>query len=155
MLDLSMVNHALGSLTAVKTLLEGAVAANKQRTVQEVRAELIERIIAAQDSIVTVKEECSSLLEKNRELTREIKDLREWEADKENYHLIEISRGSFVYSKKEETGPAEPAHYICCNCYTDQKKSILQRKPASLASRHLSIPNLLQCPRCKSEVISP
>jgi Zn finger protein HypA/HybF involved in hydrogenase expression len=110
-------------------------------------------IIELQEKIVAAREAQATLLERIRELEKEVADFKTWDTEKQKYEMKVLSPEAIVYSLKTQIPGAEPAHYICANCYEDGKKSFLQRKPANrIATEHFGEKDKLICPRCHSSV---
>jgi hypothetical protein len=51
--------------------------------------------------------------------------LKEWEADKSRYRLVNPGATGFVYALKQSHSDTDPPHWICANCYARGSKSFL------------------------------
>jgi hypothetical protein len=105
------------STTAIATLV-GSSKGKAELT------DLRDRLIAAQNGILEIQEQLAALITENDELKQQAVKRKAWETEKSNYQLEQIARGVYAYSRSAQT--SEPAHYLCCRCYDDGKKSILQ-----------------------------
>jgi hypothetical protein len=83
-------------------------------------------VIILQEKILDAQQAQSALIEKARELEKEVTELKAWGAEKEKYELKNVGRGSFAYVRKKDAQPSEPSHWLCAQCYQNSKKSILQ-----------------------------
>jgi hypothetical protein len=83
-------------------------------------------VIDLQQTILAAQQEQSVLIEKVRELEKEVTELKAWGAEKEKYELKNVGRGAFAYVRKKDAQPSEPSHWLCAQCYQNSKKSILQ-----------------------------
>lgn len=120
-----------GAVTALKSAADLAIGLSNIKTVSEVQAKAVELqqiILAAQTSALATQSEQFALLEKLRDLEKEIADVKAWEAEKNKYELKEVIPNVLVYSFKEDSGSSEPPHKLCANCYQDERKSILQQE---------------------------
>jgi Zn finger protein HypA/HybF involved in hydrogenase expression len=106
------------------------------------------KIIDANNAAFAAQDERAALLERIRELEKQVADFKAWETEKQRYELTALSHGAFAYALKKEAARGEPPHWICAACYSKGEKTILQCA---------SNPNLVQvrykCPRCHSEIL--
>lgn len=106
-------------------------------------------VIELQEQILTAQNEQATLIDKVRDLEKEVAELKAWDAEKQNYELKEIGRGSFACVLKPEAQGAEPVHWLCTQCYDDGKRSILQRIGMAGAGRIVPY----KCNRCQSTLM--
>ena len=85
-------------------------------------------VIDLQKEILTAQSAQFTLLERVRELEKEVDRLKAWDADKERYRLIELRPGVVAYSLKEEMANGEPQHKLCTACYEVGYKSFLKQE---------------------------
>jgi hypothetical protein len=102
-------------------------------------------VIELQEKILSAQSAQSDLVERVRELEKEVAAFETWDADKKRYELKDIGLGSLAYVVKESERGAEPPHQICAACYQHRKVSILQPKSESRDK-------LLICPECKTKI---
>jgi hypothetical protein len=109
------------------------------------------KIIDANNAAFAAQEERTELLEKLRQLAKQVGDLTAWQAEKQRYELLEVSGGAFTYVLKPDRQSGEPIHWLCASCYQNNKKSILQ-----LAERNVmqgGRMNIWKCPTCDASVL--
>ena len=102
--------------------------------------------IAAQGDINTAQADHFTMLHEIDALKKEVAHLKAWDVEKEKYKLHEIAPSVFTYILKEEAHAGEPIHQICPNCYTDGKKSILQKQITGGLAALIEY----NCPKCKT-----
>ncbi len=64
--------------------------------------------------------------EKAMQLEKEIRRLKDFEAESQRYALKEIAPGALAYQLRADRQGEEPVHYLCAACYAQHNKSILQ-----------------------------
>ena len=126
MVDLSAIAAALSSLKAAKDIAESMIGLRDTAAFQGKLIEFQSKIIDANNAAFAAQDERSALLEKIRELEKQVTDFKAWEAEKQRYQMEEVWRGAFTYVVKEEARGAEPIHWICAACYQQGKKTVLQ-----------------------------
>src|SRR6266852_5484956 len=103
--------------------------------------ELQEKILAAQSAQTDLADIVGTL--KSR-----VAELEAWNTDKQRYELKEIQTGVTAYALKDGKEAGEPAHCLCPNCYTNNRKKILQREV-----RSPGMVRMLICHYCGLELI--
>lgn len=87
--------------------------------------------------------------ERTMDLEKEVARLTGFEADRARYALNELAPQAYVWSLRPEHQGEEPLHHLCCRCYAEAKKSILQ------FARQQGGYRVLACPLCQAEVRLP
>ena len=111
--------------------------------------ELQRVILAAHQSALSAQEPQSALLQRIRDLEKQIADFETWEREKPRYQMMDVnpSRGSvIVYALKEEAKGTEPIHLLCAKCFQHRIKSPLQSSPKTDRGQRVHF-----CPECKTE----
>jgi len=153
--DITAINTVLSSLNTLKQMATALIDLRDGRALALKVREFNGVLIDAQTQIFAVNEERSALIERVRDLEKQIADLEHWDAEQQRYELKCIAAGSFAYGVKAAMQGEEPAHHICANCYQHRKKSILQRVPAaSVVSQQLGNPDLYFCPECHIKILA-
>ena len=117
---------ALATLTALGELTKSVVGGKIDSEVKAKASELADSIIGLQNTIFSIQSKNYQLLEENRDLKEQLNGLCGWEKVTDRYELVEVCSGVHLYRLKEMHND-EPAHYLCPNCFSSQKKSILVR----------------------------
>jgi hypothetical protein len=143
-----MVGELFGSLSAFKTMFDMAKAL---RDIHDVTTR-DRAVIELQKEILSAQQQQATLIERVRDLEKEVARFETWETEKKRYELKALARGAYAYSLKAEEQGIEPPHYICTACYENCKKSILQIVPSNSARMALGMGATFRCPLCKSEI---
>jgi hypothetical protein len=118
-----MAVDVISSLGAFKTMLDLAKGLKDSNDATIRNAAVIE----LQGKILAAQAEQSELIERNRELEKELARLKGWDAEKQRYELVQIAPGVVAYAQNASVCDREPFHYLCANCYSAGKKSFLQQ----------------------------
>ncbi|APG11403.1 hypothetical protein BKD09_24010 [Bradyrhizobium japonicum] len=137
--DISAIASAVSAFKAAKDIGESMIGLRDAAAFQSKLMEFQSKILDANNAAFAAQEERSTLLERIRELEKQLASFEKWEVEKENYQLTAIYADTLAYARKPDAAGAVPPHYICANCYEDGKKRILQRADAA----HV------MCPDCK------
>jgi hypothetical protein len=86
------------------------------------------------------------MIQRIRDLEEEVRRVKAWEETKQRYELNQPTAGTFVYALKVQGRSAEPAHWICTNCYENGRRSILQLQSHGYGTDQYS------CPNCKANI---
>ena len=127
MVDIAAVAGVMSSLKATQDIVKAMLGLRDAAMVREKIVELQGAILTAQSDAFEVNAAQTALLERVRELEKQVADLEAWKAEKQRYELKNVALGAFAYALKPEEQGAEPAHWICARCYEHQRRSILQR----------------------------
>ncbi len=106
--------------------------------------DLQRRLIESQESEATAKERA-------RTAEHKCVELEEFAHEAERYSLKELSPGFLVYAMKDGAEETDPPHYLCTNCFSNHKKSIIQRSEISDAMTTFQ-QFMYECPACKTKV---
>ena len=104
-------------------------------------------VIAAQSAMLELQELHSALMTEKDHLKNRVTQLEAWDEEKRSYKLVSLAPGVFAYAYAPETELTHPPHYLCTNCYGDNKKSILSLKSHK--------PPVYRCPGCRTEFPLP
>ncbi len=103
-------------------------------------------VIDLQEKILATQQEQMALIDRIRELEKEVASFETWETEKQKYELKDLGYGSFVLMLKPEARGTEPAHWVCTNCYSKGQISVIvwgAAKPGARPTNH--------CPACGNE----
>lgn len=131
------VMSAVNAIRAATDILKASLDAKTFLAVQGTLIDITTKLAAAQQSGLLLQQQNAVLhaekLQLQDELAaarKEIDRLRAWDEERPNYALQEVAPGAFAYVHKplhEVAGqPAASAHWLCCRCYDERRKSILQ-----------------------------
>ena len=143
-MDITSISAAINSLKAATDIAQGIIKLKSLSDVQTKVIELQNQILTAQSNALNALAEHSALLERIEALQKELARLKAWEQERTNYALKEVAPGNFAYVLKEGTKPEEPQYWLCCQCFDEGYKSIVQ------FTGHESFHKVFLCNRCKS-----
>lgn len=103
-------------------------------------------VIELQEQILSAQQAQSALIERIRDLEKEVAGFAIWETEKKRYKLTDYGGGTFAYELKAEAAEGEPSHRICAACFQKGHKSILQ-----FDFRTSKGQDRYKCPDCKTE----
>jgi hypothetical protein len=151
MVDISSIAAALSSIKAAKDIAQSMIGLRDTAAFQAKLIEFQSKIIDANNAAFAAQEERTELIEKVRQLEKQVADLTAWETEKQRYELIEVSEGAFTYVLKTERRGGEPIHWLCASCYQNNKKSILQLAERNVG--HGGQMHLWKCPSCRASIL--
>src|ERR1700691_2785430 len=101
-----MVGEIFASIGAVKTAFDMAKALQGiHDATQRDRA-----IIDLQRQILSAQEEQFALAARNRELEKEIADLKSWEDEKRRYKMTSLAPNVIAFAERQDVNDRSPAH---------------------------------------------
>src|SRR3972149_10809607 len=118
----ALLSSAKGAYDIAKGV--SSLSADVQRN--ESISKILEALIAIQGEALSVQERYQKVLEEKNELSARLKNFEQWSDIEQLYELKDLGGNVFVYAYKKTESSVEPMHYLCTNCYTAEKKSILQ-----------------------------
>ena len=139
-----MVAEVFAGLNAFKTLFDTA------RSLKDMNDAVVRSaaVIELQEQILSARAQQIELIERVRELEREVAQFKTWETEKRRYKLKDFGENTFAYELKPEAANDEPEHLICPQCYQTGRKSILQ-----FEGRHdLSKLAMYRCYSCRTQL---
>lgn len=129
--DLTAIAAALTSLKAAKDIGEAMVGIRDNATFQTRLVEFQSKLIEANSAALAVQEERSALLDRIRELEKELCELKSLRAEMARYRLEMLPLGKYVRALKPDEVNEDPSHYACDVCFRRDRISILhQDEPA-------------------------
>ena len=146
-----MINELLlasQSVQALGTLLKAANGLANYNEIVAAVSEVNTKLMQANAVALTSQEKQSALTARINELEKEIVRLNDWNAESQNYEIVEFSIGLFAYVAKDNMQSLQSAHKYCANCFGKQKKSLLQQQRIEVGHQ-LS----LVCHGCDTNVV--
>jgi len=147
MADMSMIGGIAASLRLMGDITKLAIEARDFTLMREKVIELQTVIMSAQSGALAAQADQFELLERIRELEKQVAKFEAWEAEKQKYQLTEPRSGTFAYVLKEDAGASEPKHLLCANCFQHGTKSILQQE-----TRYPGMCSVLSCNQCRGDI---
>lgn len=147
-----VIAETAAALTSLKHAMDLAKAMKDLSSAEAFNARALEMqalLGQALGEVVVAREAQSEQLDRIHALEAEVAHLKAWDAEKKNYELKQLWSGAMTYMLKPEARGAEPAHWLCPNCYTQGRKSFFQP-----TDRHKNRNTTFVCSGCKSEITS-
>ena len=153
MVGIAEISAGLGSLKTAKDIVQGINAAASQAAINEIRLNLQGHLLEAQQALFSAQEAHTALTQRISALEEEIVRLKDWSAERERYHLVDVYRGSLTYMPKPGVEGGQPAHWLCANCFDQRRKSYLQFKGQDETPRGgRGMESTYGCDACKSSI---
>ncbi len=140
------ITAALTGIKAAKNLVKSFSSLSSEVEIKSKSSELLNIIVGLQEQILSMQSKHGELLQSKNELEKQLVNIESWEKEKAQYELKEICPGVFVYASKQDNNSTQPSHWLCTNCYNNEKKSILQYDSFVSDGTHYL------CPNCKNEI---
>jgi hypothetical protein len=135
--DMTAIAAALSALKGAKDVAEAMIGLRDTAAFQGKLLEFQSKLIDANNAAFAAQDERSAMLDRIRKLEQEVTNFKAWETRKEKYELKNVAWGAVAYMLKPETRGSEPPHWLCTQCFENQKASIMQPAPR-LAETSLS-----------------
>jgi hypothetical protein len=136
-----MVAEAFAAVSALKAAFDIAKTLKDMNDAVARNAAVIE----LQGQILAAQEAQSTLTERIRELEKEVVGFKAWEAEEQRYELKSLGWGAFAQVLKPEVRGGKPPHWVCTNCYSQRRISIIQNAMIR------GVGMRWHCPACKTE----
>ncbi len=138
------LNTAKELYTGIKTLVDqGELIANRKEALY-----LLDLALQASAEAMELQHSNALLKQEATELNAKFEKLAAWfQSEQPKYQLLALADNALVYTLKPDQQTAQPIHYLCANCFTNQQKSILQ------ADGYVSVERKLSCHICNAYVL--
>lgn len=137
---------ALGGVKGAIDLVRGISATIDAAQIAEIKLGLLDRLGEAQVSLADAREQEQLARERIRALEAENAQLREWDANVEDYELADTGLGALAYIPKGADRSPQSGHWHCPNCFANRKKSMMiPESPGPYG--------FLKCHPCKLEIL--
>ena len=147
-MDPSSITLILGSLKSAVDISKSMLQLKAKTDIQASVIELNSKLIEAQQGMFALNEQYTEALNKIRDLQSEIEKFNKWEEEKVRYTLISPwpRHPVLVYHLRKSHSNGENPHWLCPNCYQNNRKSILNtdKKKGEFVN--------LCCPACKARI---
>ncbi len=134
----------IGYISAASKGIKSIADVATDASVQQKTVDLNNVIIPLQSAIMEMQAEHQDLIDIKNSLEQELMDYKNWDAEKSNYDLTEVSFGVRVYVEKSNEDNICNKLWLCPKCFEENKKSIIQ-----LQKSHPQ-PSEYVCHFCKS-----
>ena len=146
---LSEFSAAIASLKAAMDILKGILSINKDAAIKSKVIELQSLILSHQSELFSVQSKYEEIIKTKNDIEKELMRFKNWEIMASQYDLVKLSTGSIVRSPNKNSGFTENEHWLCANCFENQKKSFLQ--PGRIIGNKQSY----KCNHCGESITAP
>ena len=137
----------LTSLTQLQNIAKALLSLRDFEKLNTTVIELQNAIITAQQQTIAIQGSYTILEAKAHGLEAELVRLKDWSAEKQKYTCREVAKGVFAYVENGDVNDFGHVHKLCCKCFEDGQKSLLQQSNEPQRSIGLN------CQRCKSKLV--
>lgn len=104
-------------------------------------SEVQQKLMVANAAALDGQEKQAALTKRVKELESQLRDVEDWECQRQGYELFELPTKALALRLKPEMANDKPMHYLCTACADKRRKTTFQ-------------PNYryLNCPECKSQI---
>lgn len=141
----SAVASAKSAVDLAKSVKE-MTKSNASPDLTKQSSDLLDATINLKKMVIDLQESMLVLQKENADLKEKIVKAEKLQHDLEKYRLKELAAGVLVYGLYEPEANGDPVHYLCANCFTNGKKSILQLKREAVSG------DIYRCHACDSEI---
>jgi hypothetical protein len=107
---------ALSGLKGAIDLAKTAIDARDDAKAKEAISNMMGLLFEANSSALAMSTEARRISTELDAATRELRDLKHRQTERDQYVLDQIARGRYVYKYVGDSSPT-PAHYLCQNCF--------------------------------------
>lgn len=129
-MPIPQITALLSGVNQVAQLASGVLKLVKDTEAKQKIIELQTAIFDLHDRVRHAQADQDELAKIKDELERKLMAYQQWDSEAARYELKELADGIFVYALKPDHKGSEPAHYLCPHCFSEKKRSILQRPRA-------------------------
>ena len=156
MVDITAISSAIQGFKAAADIAKGMKALETSTEIREKTSELLDAVLDARLKLVEASETQSALLERIKQLEKQIADFEDWGREKERYQLNAVDSGAFAYTYKPGMENGEPPIWLCQTCFEKRHRSPLQFRAQDRgtgASSGRGSQSRWGCNLCKAEVV--
>ena len=149
MIEITDMTSAAQALRAISEIVSGIASSRKSSELRPQIEQLSQLVLTASHFAVASQTNEMELRTLVRKLEKELEELRDFRAEKNNYELQNLGGMALVYALKADISREQQRHWLCCNCWENDKKSLLQGHEFVRGDR------IWKCPACNAEVRIP
>ena len=122
------INAAIQSIKIGVKIAKGFSELKTEYDIKSATTDLLDSIIDVQNNLLSIQSSYADLLNTKIELEKKLTELEEWNKNINDYSLIEVSPGIFVFINEESQKSGNKQPWFCVKCFNDKKLSPLQKK---------------------------
>lgn len=137
------------AIAGVKSVIDliGKLRDGGSKENREVISRLYASVLEMQQELLMAQNREYELLSRCRALEEQIAHAKDWRAENARYVLRSVA-GGVVRQRKADDASGDPPHWLCPNCFEEERKSYLQKDVNIVDGR-----NVWKCPRCSTAVV--
>jgi hypothetical protein len=143
-----MITEAISAIGGIKTAIDMAKGMSTLKSEAEINQAIIDiqrTLLEAQGAAFSDKQTIANLSEEKKALETQLRNIGDWDTEKQRYVLTRSEMGAFTYDLRPELANGEVAHRLCATCFGNGKKSILH------TTANHGGGEIVQCGNCKSK----
>lgn len=107
---LTILKQVSGLVKDVGPLVQNSEAKEKLNEVRE-------QLLSASERVNDLRAINNEIVDRNLELEREIREIKDFLSKRDGYVLHKLGRGAFVYVAENDANPPEHAPWYCQHCF--------------------------------------
>ncbi len=123
-----MITEAMSAIGGIKTAIDMAKGISALKSEAEINQAIIDiqrTLLEAQSAAFSDKEAIAKLSEEKKALETQLRNVEDWDTEKQRYVLTRSEMGAYTYDLKPELSSGEVAHRLCATCFNTGYKSLL------------------------------
>ena len=143
-----MITETISAIGGIKTAIDMAKGISALKSGAEINQAIIDiqrTLLEAQSAAFSDKEAIAKLSEEKKALETQLRNIGDWDTEKQRYVLTRSEMGAFTYDLRPELANGEVAHRLCVTCFESGAKSTLHTIKKSRGGE------LVKCYKCNSE----
>lgn len=141
-MDMTLVAQTASAFSALRTIASGLIELRDFNKLAAVQADMNRELLTAQNGLFDLQAKLLALSDALNAEKAAHAELKARASERERYALHEVEPGRFVYKRRADVEPTEPAHYLCQPCFDKGVKAVLQET-------HDKYRDEIKCPVCK------
>ncbi len=143
-----MITETISAIGGIKTAIDMAKGISALKSGAEINQAIIDiqrTLLEAQSAAFSDKEAIAKLSEEKKALETQLRNIGDWDTEKQRYVLTRSEMGAFTYDLRPEFSSGEVTHRLCATCFESGTKSVLH------TIRKTRGGELVKCYKCNSE----
>ncbi len=126
MMEIAAIATTFQGLTKAYESVKEILQQRDEREAQLVLEPLRSKIFEAQEKTLSLHAAYMTMYNKKVELEDRLKEVEQFELDRQDYRLTQVHNGGVVYAFQPTSHADKDAHWLCPRCFEAHKTSILQ-----------------------------
>jgi hypothetical protein len=148
-MPIAEISAGITSLRATVDIMKAMIGLRDAEAFRAKSIELQRLVVEALEKAIEARQAYADQVDRIRALEAEMAKMKAWDTEKENYELKGVGDGAVAYMLKPNARGTKPPHWLCPNCYAQDKPSFVQMTRETQFRDHLYI-----CATCKGTLLS-